>query len=357
MDYEKKKYKERYERLINSDRFKNIYNDKSLGDCPIEIPELKESEDEKIRKTLIDLIKCNERSGYSSFNNVNTSSMLAWLEKQGEQNPVDKVEPKFKVGDWVVKKSREIFCNCSKFAQITKIDKDKERCWFDCGTWLGAEYIKPWTIQDAKDGDVLEFKDHERVVVGIVSFVNKRTGKVDVSCLLEDNKFKIGNFYALDTINPHPATKEQRDLLLQKMKEAGYEWDAKKKELKKIGRLTDWLKELKSLKSRVQPKQEWSEEEEKLWVHDDDIFLDAAKTIVKDSPRRSYGGVHKNQIVPWFYSLKERLKSIRHQNTWKPSDEQIKALGIAIRIGIQLGTWEEEALESLKEQLKKLKEE
>ena len=35
------------------------------------IPELKESEDEKIRKTLIDLIKCNERSGYSSFNNVN----------------------------------------------------------------------------------------------------------------------------------------------------------------------------------------------------------------------------------------------------------------------------------------------
>ena len=29
-----------------------------------------------------------------------------------------------------------------------------------------------------------------------------------------------------------PATKEQRDLLFQKMKEAGYEWDAEKKELK-----------------------------------------------------------------------------------------------------------------------------
>ena len=33
----------------------------------------------------------------------------------------------------------------------------------------------------------------------------------------------------------HPATKEQRDLLFQKMEEEGYQWDAEKKELKKIG--------------------------------------------------------------------------------------------------------------------------
>lgn len=31
-----------------------------------------------------------------------------------------------------------------------------------------------------------------------------------------------------------PATKEQRDLLFRKMKEAGYEWDAEKKEVKEI---------------------------------------------------------------------------------------------------------------------------
>lgn len=31
-----------------------------------------------------------------------------------------------------------------------------------------------------------------------------------------------------------PATKEQRDLLFQKMKEAGYMWDTEKKKLKKI---------------------------------------------------------------------------------------------------------------------------
>jgi hypothetical protein len=32
----------------------------------------------------------------------------------------------------------------------------------------------------------------------------------------------------------HPATKKQRNLLFQKMNEAGYEWDAENKELKKI---------------------------------------------------------------------------------------------------------------------------
>ena len=34
--------------------------------------------------------------------------------------------------------------------------------------------------------------------------------------------------------NIFPATKEQCDFLFQEMKEAGYEWDAEKKELKKI---------------------------------------------------------------------------------------------------------------------------
>ena len=48
-------------------------------------PELAESEDEKIRKALVELVKCNERSGYTLLNNVSTSSMLVWLEKQAER--------------------------------------------------------------------------------------------------------------------------------------------------------------------------------------------------------------------------------------------------------------------------------
>ena len=40
----------------------------------------------------------------------------------------------------------------------------------------------------------------------------------------------------------YPATKEQRDTLFAKMKEAGYIWDAEKKELKKIEQKSAWRK-------------------------------------------------------------------------------------------------------------------
>ena len=100
-----------------------------------------------------------------------------------------------------------------------------------CLSFSDEKLIREWTIQDAKDGDALEFEDHGRFVIGILSFVNKTTGKVDVSCLLECNKFKVGVFYNLDTVKPHPATKEQRDSLMKAMNDAGYEWDAEKKEL------------------------------------------------------------------------------------------------------------------------------
>ena len=45
--------------------------------------ELKES-DEEIKEALIAHIKCNERNGYTLLNNVSTSSMINWLEKQGQ---------------------------------------------------------------------------------------------------------------------------------------------------------------------------------------------------------------------------------------------------------------------------------
>lgn len=161
-----------------------------------------------------------------------------WSEKQGEQNHTDKVEPKFKLSDWVVDK------HYLKTYQVFSIDNSEHNyIVYSCKPLFNTDRdwpcfyedtIRLWTVQDAKDGDILEFGDHGRLVIGIVSYVNRITGKVDVNCLLENNNFKVGNYYNLDTIKPHPATEEQCDLLFQKMKEAGYEWDDEKKELKKI---------------------------------------------------------------------------------------------------------------------------
>lgn len=44
--------------------------------------------------------------------------------------------------------------------------------------------------------------------------------------------FRTGGSWRVFTA--YPATKEQRGLLFSKMKKAGYEWDEKKKELRKI---------------------------------------------------------------------------------------------------------------------------
>ena len=59
-----------------------------------------------------------------------------------------------------------------------------------------------------------------------------------------------------------PATKEQRDLLFQKMKEAGYEWDADKKELKKIEQKLVEEKELLLKNDEIANKNNQIEEKE-----------------------------------------------------------------------------------------------
>jgi len=56
-------------------------------------PELKESEDEKIRKALIEFFNRGAKNGEQT-NGVYDKNVVAWLEKQGK-NHTDKNKPKF----------------------------------------------------------------------------------------------------------------------------------------------------------------------------------------------------------------------------------------------------------------------
>ena len=125
---------------------------------------------------------------------------------------------KFKVGDWLQYRSHKPFL-------VEAITKQGYCSGDECLPFNWEDEIHLWTIKDAKPGDILEFGDHGRLVIGITSYINPQNGKVDVSCLLENDKFKAGNYYALDTIKPHPATKEQCDILFEKMKDTGYKWN------------------------------------------------------------------------------------------------------------------------------------
>ena len=94
-------------------------------------------------------------------------------------------------------------------------------------------YVIFGLIQDAKDGDIIYFSD--RTIVIFKDLYNSTT--FHSYCHIEDGLFDVSKDDVPDWWEGkgfQPATKEQRDLLFQKMKEVGYEWDADKKELKSL---------------------------------------------------------------------------------------------------------------------------
>ena len=90
-----------------------------------------------------------------------------------------------------------------------------------------------WTIQDVKDGDVLVNGSN----IFIFYFINNRRLMGYCHVNMNDGNFynDIGRIECFCTIDAPvtPATKEQRDVLMKAINDAGYEWDIEKKELKK----------------------------------------------------------------------------------------------------------------------------
>jgi hypothetical protein len=194
--------------------------------------------------------------------------------------PTDKHEPKFKVRDWVVLPNNEV-------KQIEEVEVTFGNYWFTDKTLYNIIDVDNkghlWSIQDANDGDVLYCMTRDIDNSEIIVMYAGISDDADSYCRYS-SKFGF-NAYFTKVLNVEhdfitPATKEQRELLFQKMKEAGYVWDADKKELKMIDSL--WSEEdkeqldraiymmeqldmtkswddvynwIKSLKNRVQPKQ------------------------------------------------------------------------------------------------------
>ena len=98
-----KDYKKLYEEALERAKYLKENTD-SVGAKDISynfeyiFPELKEPENERIRKGLIKgLSAMRDIHKHQTFSDdaININDAIAWLEKQGEQKPADKVEPKF----------------------------------------------------------------------------------------------------------------------------------------------------------------------------------------------------------------------------------------------------------------------
>lgn len=149
-----------------------------------------------------------------------------WLEK-----PVDKVEPEFKVGDWCIDNEDGTIFQIVEVLHNTYTYKTIEGQEYSCTHYSLENDARLWNIQDAKGGDTLAFMDGTS---GILLYKeNTKNFGVLSYCRIIRNSFIDKEESGWGSRLLFPATKEQRDLLFQKMKKAGYEWDAEKKELKK----------------------------------------------------------------------------------------------------------------------------
>jgi len=232
MDYEKT-YKEALELM------KDCVPDENglvhVRPCDI-FPELKESEDYIVIDALISGIKLFKERGWKGIGGLECDRILAWLEKQGEQKSADKVEPKFHKGDWIngyYTNYKVLSVNNDGYV-VEDVDGNKIIILFE-----NEKFHHLWTIEDAKDGDVIYSRHNTESFewIGIFKSLDKENKRAFFYGFwhVMSQSFRVcGNEAYVLYDDFSPATKEQRNLLFQKMHYAGYEWDAEKKELKKI---------------------------------------------------------------------------------------------------------------------------
>lgn len=296
-------YKEKYEQALAKAKDMLNYKEVRQEDMEYLFSELKESEDEKIRKAISQCVE-DMRGQFEKLYRVHHKDAIAWLEKQ---KPVEFCEEDEKIRkaisiylDWLdgrkdcaprgeysirdmvvwlekkgansvsVTKGNTSVTNVKVISHPTVTDFDGGKCTtasttiepkFKAGDWItNGDYtwkiveVKPldyilqsqdgnivddtisyvdeqfhsFTIEDAKDGDVLASNRGDIILARKVY-----KSQPFAYCGINNEEFMCSDGHTFwHEVCYHPATKEQRDLLFTKMKDAGYEWDIEKKKMK-----------------------------------------------------------------------------------------------------------------------------
>ena len=189
-----------------------------------------DKKDEKILNAAISHIK---NKTYNYCGGYTSEYVIQWLEslkdryiwtpseKQGEKKPADKIESKFKDGQWIVFNGLTLYIKEVVKGYYRTISIDGTPNSYD---WDIDNAARLWTLNEAKDGDVLVYEDYGSVKIFIYQY-----GKVHYHCCLTNNHFiSYNSYFGVRECRIHPADKKQRDLLFVKMKEVGYKWDKDK---------------------------------------------------------------------------------------------------------------------------------
>ena len=391
MDYEKK-YKEALEKARQLCAYPTTKP--FISDLQDIFPELAESWDKKIRKRLITDFGT---IGKKEWGGLEVKDILAWLKKQGEQKPLGYVhhidedgyytkeailEPNPYTGTgfdynghhWgmcardggveilmdgnitsrvfpdknniIEQKPTDSYCqeNCKGFQETGKCFADGEckakrkadstnevKPKFKVGDkiYLKPEYRMPNddTLIANTVKEIRRIDDKHYRFDGSYIFIEDQDKYELVEQKAEENKGNVGG------ISPNWSEEDEAvlDALIRRLEgEDVYVSPHLAVEC------------LKSLKGRVQPKQEWNEEDEQ---HIDSLLkrLDA---LCRNKFERTRFAISEDR--DW-------LKSLRPQSRWKPSDEQMEALDWQVK-NTSVGSWQYKATKELLGDLKKIKE-
>jgi len=353
MEEAKQDYRGLYEQIVKSEWFKKAYHNKSLGECPIVVEELEESEDERIRKWLIKTLKglCNSPVEIDGSYEMMLPA-IAWLEKQKDADKailaVDKID---RYIDLLTANAHDM--------KDSNPDKKYYRGWDDAlGKISGI-------LQDVYSGEKQKEQKPHRVAVDTCEAIDK-VREFDEQMEKEQNPvITHGELYHTDTIGTQqviagktpqkPAEWSEEDKenllcvcgLLKHYLSADYKgskyWDD--------AQVNEWIEWTKNLPNRfqLQHKQEWSEEDEKVYEYLKGGFEYATNNPELLSSRLS----GKNDATVQDYkNFIDKLKSLRPQPKQELSEGDRKILDNVSQILIGLNY--QELAKNYKQTIEKL---
>ena len=347
-------------------------------------PELKENEDEKIINLLKRVVEKWHNVGYSDYvMDTPKSDIIAWLEKQGEHA---KFCDSIQVGDKVTRNQDGMLINLS---QLKRVAKPAEKYNI---TGIGSKNAQGKLgemIKNLKSADKVEPKfkvgDTVKDPYGDLYHI---TEIIDDSYKTDEGRFILFENQEVYTLSNFTAwSEEDRTNLFECIKAIKGNYSTVYGQ-----ELTNWLK---SLENRVLLQtSEWSEEDEKIlkaihssvdvkclskneldyvvvvnWLKSlknrvqlqNIAYYNPYKEVVESIAKmcKHYDNMDVGSLQDFYDNVKVKCKDAKEydslfpQSTWKPSEEQMKALE---SIFAKHGAYDDDLL-SLISDLKKLREE
>lgn len=247
-------------------------------------PDLKESDGERIRKGLIKgLSAMRDIHKHQTFSDdaINIDDAIAWLEKQGEQKPIERDT---EVHDlWVyIREWNE------KFGRLPK-DEDELT---SCIDYVMKRQKAAWSEKHIADvfekvglAKIVREQGNDQLTNAVQSAMIELSKQQNTAWSEEDRKH-IDNIISL--LN-----------------------QAKERFVRESGQFPSWITEilwLESIKDRIQSQQEWSKEDEKMLTSTIEYLNEFREVYQKGA----------QECIAWLKSIKP--------NHWKPSEKQMSML-------------------------------